>query len=159
MRSDMDKVLVERPRRGGHGARKGRLPRDPELAPRFLGLRRQIKEHGDYKELNENLAPLRRFLERQLNRPWNNVYSEIRARIDVGNTVQAHVLTHIDDCIHLIVVKVEPSKDAPCGLLYQSRDWVGGFQSVRVRDLYVDPDDGIIKRARQRVSAKRLAPR
>jgi hypothetical protein len=159
MRSDMDKVLVERPRRGGHGARKGRLPRDPEALPRFLGLRRQAKEHGDFKHLNENLAPLGRYLERQVNRPWNKVYSEICARIDKGNTVQAHVLTHIDQFLHLKVDKVQPSPAAPCGVVLLARRWVGAC-SVRPGELYVDPDDGIIKRARRKVNAtvRRAAP-
>ena len=157
MREDMDKVLVERPRRGGYGARKGRLPRDCEAMPRFLGLRRQVKESGDFKSLNENLAPLRRYLERQINRPWNKVYSEMRARIDAGNTVQAHVLTHVDQYIHRIVAKVEPNAATPCGLIYQWQSWSGRFSPVRVGDLYVDPNDGIIKRARRRVNAPRAA--
>jgi hypothetical protein len=126
--------------------------------PRFLGLRRQIKESGDFKSLNENLAPLHRYLERQINRPWNKVYGEMRARIDAGNTVQAHVLTHVDQYIHRAVTKVEPTAKAPCGLLYQGQSWSRGFRPVRIGDLYVDPGDGIIKRARRRVSAPPPAP-
>lgn len=156
MRSDMDKILVERPRKGGHGTRKGRLPRDGEPLPRFLGVRRQIKERGDFKSLNENLAPLRRYLERQVNRPWNKVYGEMRAHIDAGNTVQAHVLTHVDLYIHRTVVKVAPSRSRPCGLEYQGPSWFGAFRRVDEGELYVDPDDGIIKRARRRCAA---APR
>lgn len=107
MRSDMDKVLVERPRVGGWSVRKGRPPRDLEELPAFTGLRRQVKERGDFKDLNENLQPLRRYLERQLGRPWNKVYSEMRAHIDPGNEVQAHVLTHVGDFVRLRVEKVD----------------------------------------------------
>jgi hypothetical protein len=154
MREDMDKVLVERPRLGGGRARKGRNPRDPELLPRFQGLRRQAREHGGYKQLNENLAPLRRYLERQLGRPWNTVHGEMRARIDSGNTVQAHILTHIDQFITLRVTKAPVTDRTPCGLIYQATTWNGPFRSVDERELYVDPDDGIIKRARRRLTAK-----
>lgn len=153
MRSDMDKVLVERPRRGGHGARKGRLLRDGQPLPRFLGMRRQVKERGDFKSLNENLAPLQRYLDRQVNRPWNKVYSEMRVRIDASNTVQAHVLTHVDQYLHRTVAKVEPSQEAPCGLMCQGKSWSGVFRAMSEGDLYVDPDDGIIKRARRRCAA------
>lgn len=159
MREDMAKVLVERPRRGRHGVRKGRLPRDAESLPAFIGLRRQVQERGETKDLNENLAPLRRYLERQLGRPWNKVYGEMRARIDAGNTVQAHVLAHVDQFISLRVVKTAPSQNAPCGLTYQGWGWRGGLLPLRERELYVDPDDGLIKRARRRVARRLRAER
>jgi hypothetical protein len=154
MRDDMDKVLVERPRLGGGGVRKGRSPRDPELLPRFQGLRRQAREHGGHKQLNENLAPLRRYLERQLGRPWNTVHGEMRARIDTGNTVQAHIMTHVDQFIRLRVTKTPATEMTPCGLIYQAMTWGDAFRPVRERDLYVDPDDGIIKRARRRLAVR-----
>ncbi len=154
MREDMAKVLVERPREPAR-SRKGRTPRDLQDLPRFLGLRRAVKEGGDWKVLNENLAPLRRFLERQVGRPWSKVNSEIRARIDVGNEVQAHVLTHIDNYLHRNVTKKAPTSDVPCGLAFQ-RDWrSGGSGAVREGELYVDPDDGLIKRARRKLKGPR----
>jgi len=155
MREDMDKVLVERPRHGGQGARRGRPPRSHDGWPKFLGLRRQVKEAGDWKELNENLAPLRRFIEGQINRPWNKVMGEIRARIDAANEVQAHVLTHIDQFIHRRVEKIPASDGAPCGVAAHGRF---GLVPIREGDLYVDPEDDIIKRARRRVSAPAPAP-
>lgn len=148
MREDMAKVIVERPRILEGLIRKGRRVRDIEDQPRFLGMRRHAKERGGEKLLNENLAPLRRYLERQAGRPWNKVNSEIRARIDVGNEVQAHTLTHIDQFLHLNVRRVAPSAEAPCGLAYQSD--FGWLHRVREGDLYVDPDDGLIKRAKLR---------
>ena len=147
----MDKVLVERPRLGGYGMRKRKgLSHDLEAMPKFIGLRRHARERGGYKSLNEYLAPLRRYLARQVNRPWNKVYSEICAGVDKGDTVQAHVLTHIEDYLYRVVKKVRPSAETPCGLMYQRSGWSGRFQPMRVGDLYVDPDDGVIKKARRR---------
>lgn len=64
MRDDMARVIVERPRIPDHGARKGRsLPLDQ--LPAQEGMRRPHVRFWGGKQLNENLAPLRRYLERQ----------------------------------------------------------------------------------------------
>jgi hypothetical protein len=72
MRDDMFKVIVERPRRIHSNAYKGdgRAFRNREDGPSRLGMN---KGYDDRKGLNENLAPLKRFLERQVNRPWDKV--------------------------------------------------------------------------------------
>ena len=61
MREDMSRVIVERPRLGGHRTRKGRARALDDL-PKQEGMRRAHLHSGDWKTLNENLAPLRRFL-------------------------------------------------------------------------------------------------
>jgi len=155
MRQDMDKVLVERPRYPGR-PRKGRPERDPELLRGFVGLQRQVKERGDWKMLSENFAPLRRFLEGQVGRPSNKVYAEMRARINPANEVQAHVLAHVDLFVERLVSRVGAGAAAPCGLTAQRS--MGGMRALEPGDLYVDPDDGIIKRARRRIKAP-SAPR
>ena len=85
MRDDMFKVIVERPRRIHSNAYKGdgRAFRNREDGPSRLGMN---KGYNDRKGLNENLAPLKRFLERQVNRPWGKVYKGIRAAIAVCDT-------------------------------------------------------------------------
>jgi len=49
---------------------------DYDSGPRLASSRRHEKW------LNENLAPLRRYLMRQVGRPWDKVYGEIRKTID-----------------------------------------------------------------------------
>jgi hypothetical protein len=160
MREDMSKVIVERPRLGGHGMRRGRAPRDLETLRSFVGVKRQAKEHGGYKQLNENLAPLRRFLQAQAGRPWSKVHSEMSARIKPGNTVQEHVLSHVRDFLLIDVEKAPPSESAPCGLIHRAgRGWRNSWSAVREHQLYVDPDDGIIKRAKHRIRARGRLPR
>ena len=51
--------------------------------------------------LNENLAPLRRFLERQVGRPWGKVYAEIAERLKPTSTVQQHVRDHLADFVNV----------------------------------------------------------
>jgi len=95
MRSDMAKVIVERPRRGG-GARyaRGSQPDGPsmELWRRREGMKTAWR---DRKTLNENLAPLWRFLRSRIGRPWDKVYSEVCERINKNSAVQLHVWQHL----------------------------------------------------------------
>lgn len=54
---------------------------------------------ADTKSLNEKLAPLRRYLVRQVGRPWDKVYSEISANLKATNAVQQHVRDHLEDYV------------------------------------------------------------
>jgi hypothetical protein len=130
MRNDMAKVIVERPRIPAFNCRKGRTQALDDL-PAHEGMRWSHALRGDRKELNENLTPLRRYLERQVGRPWNKVYPEIAARLRVDNTVQQHVRDHLRD-----FVAVTP------------RRAIGGWRSrasgLWYQRLYVDPITGLL---------------
>jgi len=92
----MKKILVLRGRSGGGLKRKGRrLPHDqsPKREPMSRG--------RGTKWLGENLAPLRRFLERRVGQRWDDVYSEICAQINRSNAVQRHILEHLGDMVEL----------------------------------------------------------
>lgn len=144
MRADMYKVIVERPRRGKEGdAVAARLRRDFD-GPTRLGMR---AGYG-YRNLNENLAPLRRYLRAQIGRPWNKVFSEICAGIDRRNTVQQHIHQHLHD---FIATKVELRG----GRLVDLADR-RVFDSVS-QELYVDPRTGLIRLNRRFRSWRRDA--
>jgi len=96
MREDMDKVIVERPRRGGGVQGDGRAFRNSRERGSHLGMKRGY-DHP--KWLNENLAPLKRWLHKQVHRPWDKVYAELCSGIDRRSTVQAHIFQHIDDFV------------------------------------------------------------
>ena len=98
MREDMAKVIVERPRIKPWSTREGRRI-DPEDLPAHEGMRRGHVLRGERKQLNENLAPLRRYLAKQVGRPWSKVYSEISAHLRADNTVQQHVRDHLHDFV------------------------------------------------------------
>lgn len=102
MRRDMPKVIVERPRvRGrakGFGERKLAFERasrdraDPEALPYRMPMKFASTSH-----LNENLAPLRRFLRRRVGAKWDDVYSELRAHLAPRRAIDMHVLEHLYD--------------------------------------------------------------
>jgi len=128
MRPDMHKVIVERPRFGGHGARKGRRPRDLEDLPAKLGMRRPYGYHG--KNLDDHLGPLRRYLRKQVGRPWNKVYSEICAGLRAGHPVHDHLRRHVFE----IVIFQRPVR--------QPKPFAG--------EVFVDPRTGILRMVKPR---------
>src|SRR5258708_5901133 len=98
MREDMAKILVERPRLGGgikfpRSSLKGYRRVSIEELPKRESIERPWSNWR--KSLNENLAPLRRFLQRRLGQPWDAVYSEICERINRNSAVQLHIWQHL----------------------------------------------------------------
>ena len=137
MRKDMSKVIVERPRLGGKHVRKGRAV-DEDLQLSKQGMRKPYLKGYNYKELNENLAPLLRFLESRVGRIWNDVYSEICANIRVTNTVQEHIRVHVDQ---FVAQHVRLHDD---GTLW---DYDGRPRPLASWDrFYVDPTNGVLRK-------------
>jgi hypothetical protein len=134
----MARVIVERPRLGGGRTRKGRARYLDDL-PKHEGMRRAHLRWGDRKTLNENLAPLRRYLERQVGRPWNKVYSEIAQHLRVDSAVQQHVRNHLPD-----FVAVKPRRISR--RWYFADDGSARGAWLWSQRLYVDPKDGLLKR-------------
>lgn len=140
MRKDMSKVIVERPRTGASRQRKGRTEavRDDDGA--VLPIRLAKRQTGT-KMLNENLGPLRRFLESSVGRPWDKVYSEISEHIRPSSTVQQHVLLHVADFVATKTWLVD-------GEVHVGVDRFQATQLLkdsRYR-LYVHPKTGILER-------------
>jgi hypothetical protein len=148
MRDDMDEVIIERPRRGSHWGHRRRIRRidpkraallDPESLPLRVGHHHWLKLSSNFKSLNENLAPLRRYLLKQVNRPWNKVWSEISTNLRSTNTVQQHVRDHVDDFVAIRtfakdgVVWAQSHRRGPQPL---DKTWY---------ELYVDPRTGILR--------------
>lgn len=142
MRSDMHKVIVERPRVGGDDYYKpGRDAQREKLDPEFAPTKESMRGRRATKSLNEHLAPLRRFLLKNVGRPWNKVHSEISKHLRMTSAVQAHVLQHVDDYVeeHPIMVDGVPHRTGVAGLTPVA----GGRLS-----LYVCPRSGLLKIAK-----------
>lgn len=97
MRPDMHEVIIERPRHAHWAsyprARVQNRWRDEGPSREGMGAR-----YGD-KHLNENLAPLVRFLRSRVGRPWSKVRSEIAEHLRVSSAVQKHVMDHVKDFV------------------------------------------------------------
>jgi hypothetical protein len=142
MRSDMYKVIVERPRSGswrpngsvGQCRREAR-GRDPEVLEALastLGMKPRQRYSRRY--LNENLSPLRRFLMGNVGRRWEDVYSDLRAHLSPRNAVQMHVCQHLEDYVALHV-RIDGRK------VYRMTTRWSGDRPLRDdgRTFYVDP--------------------
>jgi hypothetical protein len=140
MRDDMFKVIVERPRWGSR-ERSVKLRKDRDFDRTYVSPRRHALERaGIHKALNENLAPLARFLRRQVGRRWDDVFSEICAQLDTGSTLKMHVRQHLDD---LVVSRIAYGRNGE--LVHDGRVLEPQYRHGFHDRLYVDPDDGILK--------------
>ena len=148
MRKDMNKVIVERPRRGWRTRKLNRMKikEAGEDQPSRIGVRRQRKTNGSHtKYLNENLAPLKRYLGKQVGRPWDKVYSELRENISPDNPVQMHILEHVYDFV------ARPVLGRKGEWLWPGRFfWSTG---PRKGQLYIHPGHGLLKRVKREIQA------
>jgi hypothetical protein len=154
MRSDMFEVIIERPRvNRGYIRRKGRRgeARRQQEAP----VREPVgRGWGGSKVLNENLAPLRRFLRSRVGRPWNDVHREICSLLNVRSAVQKHVLDHVREMVEVNVVLVDGRPHHAPG------HWYAGSLIVRSRwrGFYVCPKTGRLCLSRWRWGRPVLDP-
>ena len=140
MRRDMAKVIVEGARHGGDGGKSVPVKGWYKNAglddlPAKEGMRRP---YGfGRKELNENIEPLRRYLRRQVGRPWNDVYSDISQHLRPTNAVQQHVRDHVGWEVEQDVAVID-------GKVYFCRGWRAKYP-MRRGELYVDPETGTLR--------------
>ena len=140
MRPDMFKVIVERPRWHASHAPSPKLKRSRTDA-KHIGLKRSALIDAPYsKGLNENLAPLVRFLRSRRGQPWDDVFSEICAALDTGSTVKMHVRQHLQD---FVLTRISIGRHGEWmfegTVLEKTSRW------FRQREFFVDPVDGILK--------------
>lgn len=155
MRYDMAEVVIERPRaRSGnrfHSVRvryKGMDLNTLDDLPKNQGYRRPfIEGHGDCKEFSDLLGPLHRFLISKVGQKWNDVYSEVRERLNPDSTVQIHIIGHL---FQFIETETYIGDDGE--VCYNNP--YGSANHIGAGELYVHPETGIICRTAQ-VSRKR----
>lgn len=138
MRPDMKKVLTERPRSGSwQGQRRVRAPsvrlwdgEDGYEDAEHPGRPRRTRHFDDL------LGPLRKWLRRQVGRPWNTVWSEICATVDAHSVSGQHLREHVRWEV-ATAVRMNPRGQA----------WHQGgasWQQGRVDGLYVHPRHGLL---------------
>ena len=143
MREDMSKVVIERPRRGYSlpssktGLRIHRYDPDKEyddLPKRVSGSRSKHIRAGEIKYFSDLLGPLRRFLRKNVGRPWDQVYSEMKKHLDDRKVTGRHVFEHVDDEVetHALI--------GDDGELYRLRYG----EIAPIYGLYVDPRTGLL---------------
>ena len=88
------------------------------------------------------MSPLRRFLLKQVGRPWDKVWSDISAHVRADSTVQQHVRDHIRDFVACRTFLRD-------GEIFIATRRFGGPQPLAESAwpaLYVDPRTGLLCR-------------
>lgn len=156
MREDMSKVVIERPR-WGHGlpSRKTRLRirrYDPDkeyddLPSRVSGSRSKYIRSREIKYFSDLIGPLRRFLRKNVGRPWNLVYSEMKEILDDRTVTGRHVFEHVEWEVetHALI--------GDDGELYKLEY---GRRYQPIYEFYVDPRTGLLCWSDNESSERRL---
>lgn len=148
MRSDMAKVIVERPRRGlRQKLAKGYKKAWQKLPQEDWPIRESIYAYkGHTKFFNEHLGPLRRFLHKQVGRPWDKVFAEICQHVRVDSAVQSHVRDHVFDFVEIHVIEIDGT---PC---HGSGRLIGHPLETNGRwmQFFVCPRTGLLRKTKAR---------
>ena len=162
MRSDLHEVLIERPR-GGQRRKtdRSRKPHvgewtgaDDSYADSYRPRRVRTKYFDDL------LSPLQRWLRKQVDRPWDKVWSELASGIDSRSVVGRHLFDHVR-CLVTLDGQYDPALRKVVGKPHEYR-YVDGKARI-VDGLYVDPRTTILRwreppprRARRRTDPEPL---
>src|SRR5258708_7704922 len=144
MRSDMSKVITERPRSGHYlpsrksaaRIRPGGPDDEYEDQPKRLPISWGSQSSLGCKYFSDHLGPLRRFLRRNVNRPWDKVFGELKAQLDDRSVTGRHVFEHI---------KTEVKQDCFIGKDGKVYIPMGSHGPVPVYGLYVHPRTLLLK--------------
>jgi hypothetical protein len=138
MRDDMHRIIINRPRKVGASARKGRARKLDEL-PTKQGMLRGVRERGGDKSFRDHLKPLRRYLEKQVGRPWDKVFSQVMTGRRFDSTIHRHLVRHIEE-----FVAIKPRRRVITFGRKTSRPERREY--LWAQPFYVDEGDGILKR-------------
>lgn len=153
MREDMYKVIVERPRLGGNLpiSRTAYIKGDAEDLVKQESMRKRWAY--DRKSLNENLNPLKRFFDSKIGQHYDDVWSELCEYLNDNSTVKKHVKDHAKDMVELNVRMIDGK---PYTIYKYTRSgWEPLVSTKKVKELYKDPNTGLIQVAPYKVSRSR----
>ena len=128
--------MAARPIASTKGENASSLQREGIDSVQHEGLGRRWQFDIERRQSRDHLNALRRFLRKQVGRPWAEVYSEICNNAPKGSFLGQHLRELVDDEVHVNVTVVrEGDKD----VMYGRRGW-----KVYDNDLFVSPEDGLI---------------
>lgn len=140
MREDFHKIVVERPRWGSslpsHKTRWSSNGYDPD-GEYDLPNRESSSWHrnGNEKGFSDHLSPLRRWLGKQVGRPWHKVEGEILKGLDTRTVIGRHLLDHARQMVEI-----------HCRIGADGRPYA--LRGYCFREFYVHPRSGLLLRAK-----------
>jgi len=142
----MGKVVTEHPRSGqgydpGVVRRKpnrGRVGEDYEQYSCHEGMRRPwLQGYGELKGFSDVLGPLWGYLRKSVGRPWNDVWSEMCAHLDLRSVQGFHIKSHVFSHYQGVALHVRMVRGTPY-VPHSHGRW------EPYSGLYVDPGTGLL---------------
>lgn len=130
MRPDMAKIVIDADRHGGYNdiklKSKKRRPKHKNHLDEMPTKMSMSRNRYGSKHPGDNLAPLYRWLAKQVGRRWDDVYSEINETIQGGFTSIDHVKQHLFERVKLEGIKMIdgwPHYFVPGSRYYSGSPW------------------------------------
>ena len=132
LENDLQHLILDIGRSGRAWSRLQRVPKN-DLDAQREPIRRQSWP-------NDRLSPLRRYLHKQVGRPWNKVYSELSRAFDKRSLRGFHLHEHVKDYVATHVVKTEKG--------YRGQLRWGEMRRFWRDELFVD-EHGLLRKPRE----------
>ena len=91
------------------------------------------------RSFGDRLGPIRRYLESQVGRPWDNVYAELRASYSMDNLAGRHLLEHVE----FMVIRNAEWVDGQVKVVFR-HSYPLVYHDPTVNDLYVHPKNRLL---------------
>lgn len=145
MRDDFQHVIVERPRQRSWGNPYREMHPASEEAPTKEAIRPRGKGF-ERRHLGVNLRPLVRFLEQNVGRPWDKVYSEFRAANPNDSKISTRIYRCLSNFLNLKYPITLDEKGRPLVTWFGRTELLTAL-SDRWPAFYVHPKSGILCKA------------
>jgi len=148
----MKTVVTEQPRSGssnkslktGLRLSKDHYDEDHDTGPRRHPISR-YRQHGwDAKGFTDVLGPLRRFLRKNVGRPWNKVYSEMSKSLNKRTLTGQHIWTHVIGARGFHGEVTQHCEVREDGKVYEKKSQRSRYDRP-VEGLYIHPVTGILR--------------
>lgn len=148
MRSDFNRVLTEDPRYGSRTKFREyrRAKENAVFDEEFSGgkesmMARRRAAKGSRKTFGDHLSPLRRWVEKQVGRRWDDVYSEVCELFDRRSQIKDHVHVHLlRDFVELNTRMI----DGEVRVFSRWDGWIAPETRWRRQRFYVHPVTGVL---------------
>lgn len=161
MRPDFNKLLTERQRIGSSRSykehRNAKVFNGRDEDGQLLGGRESMKLRsnvkGDNKSFNENLRPLRSWVNSCVGKPWDKCYSEIRSTFDARKVINDHILQHL---YQYIEVDTHVGADGKVWYIPHGRYYNKVAKPITdsYADYHVNPKDGRVVKTKHKLTRK-----
>jgi hypothetical protein len=150
MKKDFAKIVTERPRTQSgdktlvRNTRRTNRQKVKNGNDEDFRIKEPMSKNRGSKEFTDVLGPIKKYLRKQLGRPWNKIYSEFCEHFKKTSVSQSHLLDHVSWYVEQNVFYLtENGKKIP----YTSQGYRLTEENSTYPQFYVCPETGLLKEA------------